>query len=227
MTMNTPGRARPRPEAPPRRRDRHPRDDTSGAVAVDPGKESETWRQRVRLPLRATGPRRRPGRVVRARAAPRSPSASASRPRAVCRAPRPRRGSRRVGPNKFTETAVEPRWRAFVRQYRDPMQIVLLVAGHRQHLSAEGARHRPRPALPDAVQRRARPAPGGQGGRRGRRAAEDDDHQGARAPRRRARADPGRAARPRRHRRRSRPATSCPPTGGCCRRRRSRSPSRR
>ena len=33
------------------------------------------------------------------------------------------------GPNKFTETAVEPRWRAFVRQYRDPMQIVLLIAG--------------------------------------------------------------------------------------------------
>jgi Ca2+-transporting ATPase len=33
------------------------------------------------------------------------------------------------GPNKFTEAAVEPRWRAFVRQYRDPMQIVLLVAG--------------------------------------------------------------------------------------------------
>ena len=32
------------------------------------------------------------------------------------------------GPNKFAETAVEPRWRAFVRQYRDPMQIVLLVA---------------------------------------------------------------------------------------------------
>jgi len=33
------------------------------------------------------------------------------------------------GPNKFAEAAVEPRWRAFVRQYRDPMQIVLLVAG--------------------------------------------------------------------------------------------------
>ena len=33
------------------------------------------------------------------------------------------------GPNKFTAAAVEPRWRAFVRQYRDPMQIVLLVAG--------------------------------------------------------------------------------------------------
>jgi Ca2+-transporting ATPase len=34
-----------------------------------------------------------------------------------------------VGPNKFAEVEVEPRWRAFVRQYRDPMQIVLLVAG--------------------------------------------------------------------------------------------------
>ena len=43
--------------------------------------------------------------------------------------PRPHRGSRAVGPNKFAEAAVEPRWRAFVRQYRDPMQIVLLVAG--------------------------------------------------------------------------------------------------
>src|SRR5689334_11013186 len=34
-----------------------------------------------------------------------------------------------VGPNKFAEAVVEPRWHAFVRQYRDPMQIVLLVAG--------------------------------------------------------------------------------------------------
>ena len=34
-----------------------------------------------------------------------------------------------IGPNKFTEAEIEPRWRAFVRQYRDPMQIVLLVAG--------------------------------------------------------------------------------------------------
>ena len=33
------------------------------------------------------------------------------------------------GPNRFTVTAVEPRWRAFVRQYRDGMQIVLLIAG--------------------------------------------------------------------------------------------------
>ncbi len=34
-----------------------------------------------------------------------------------------------VGPNKFSVAEVEPRWRAFVRQYRDPMQIVLFVAG--------------------------------------------------------------------------------------------------
>jgi Ca2+-transporting ATPase len=33
------------------------------------------------------------------------------------------------GPNKFREAEKEPRWRAFVRQYADPMQIVLLAAG--------------------------------------------------------------------------------------------------
>ena len=33
------------------------------------------------------------------------------------------------GPNAFVAAEIEPRWRAFVRQYRDPMQIVLLVAG--------------------------------------------------------------------------------------------------
>jgi Ca2+-transporting ATPase len=35
----------------------------------------------------------------------------------------------KFGPNKFAEAAKEPRWRAFLRQYKDPMQIVLLVAG--------------------------------------------------------------------------------------------------
>ena len=33
------------------------------------------------------------------------------------------------GPNKFAEAKAEPRWHAFVRQYRDPMQLVLLAAG--------------------------------------------------------------------------------------------------
>ncbi len=35
----------------------------------------------------------------------------------------------RYGPNKFAEAAKEPRWQAFARQYKDPMQIVLLAAG--------------------------------------------------------------------------------------------------
>lgn len=33
------------------------------------------------------------------------------------------------GPNRLAAGAKEPRWRAFLRQYADPMQIVLLVAG--------------------------------------------------------------------------------------------------
>ncbi len=33
------------------------------------------------------------------------------------------------GPNRFAEAAKEPRWQAFARQYKDPMQIVLLAAG--------------------------------------------------------------------------------------------------
>ena len=35
----------------------------------------------------------------------------------------------KYGPNKFAEPPKEPRWQAFLRQYRDPMQIVLLAAG--------------------------------------------------------------------------------------------------
>src|SRR5207248_1951951 len=40
-------------------------------------------------------------------------------------------GSRadRFGPNTLAAGRAEPRWRAFIRQYSDPMQIVLLVAG--------------------------------------------------------------------------------------------------
>ena len=34
----------------------------------------------------------------------------------------------KFGPNKFAEAPKEPRWRAFLRQYADPMQIVLLAA---------------------------------------------------------------------------------------------------
>src|SRR3954451_17254352 len=35
----------------------------------------------------------------------------------------------RHGPNRFAEAKAEPRWHAFLRQYEDPMQIVLLGAG--------------------------------------------------------------------------------------------------
>ncbi|GIE91219.1 cation-translocating P-type ATPase [Actinoplanes regularis] len=35
----------------------------------------------------------------------------------------------KYGPNRFAQAKREPWWRAFVRQYADPMQIVLLVAG--------------------------------------------------------------------------------------------------
>src|SRR6516225_4357270 len=35
----------------------------------------------------------------------------------------------RFGPNKFDAGKSEPRWRAFLRQFADLMQIVLLVAG--------------------------------------------------------------------------------------------------
>ncbi len=35
----------------------------------------------------------------------------------------------KVGPNRFTEQKTESRWHAFLRQYADVMQIVLLIAG--------------------------------------------------------------------------------------------------
>src|SRR5690242_8990320 len=35
----------------------------------------------------------------------------------------------KYGRNKFADAPKEPRWKSFLRQYADPMQIVLLVAG--------------------------------------------------------------------------------------------------
>ena len=35
----------------------------------------------------------------------------------------------KFGPNKLAEKPREPRWKAFLRQYRDLMQIILLVTG--------------------------------------------------------------------------------------------------
>ena len=50
------------------------------------------------------------------------PAAGLSTPEAVARL-------ERHGPNRFAVGEAEPRWRAFVRQYHDAMQIVLFVAG--------------------------------------------------------------------------------------------------
>ena len=50
----------------------------------------------------------------------------------------------KFGPNKFAEAAKEPRWQAFLRQYRDPMQIVLLGRGRRQPVPARPVRDRRR-----------------------------------------------------------------------------------
>ena len=49
-------------------------------------------------------------------------------PRAAFGAARPRRGCAQYGPNKFAEAAVGAALAGLLRQYRDPMQIVLLVA---------------------------------------------------------------------------------------------------
>jgi Ca2+-transporting ATPase len=37
--------------------------------------------------------------------------------------------AQRFGPNELAAGPAEPRWHAFIRQYRDPMQMVLLAAG--------------------------------------------------------------------------------------------------
>ena len=131
-----------------------------------------------------------------------------------------------VGPNKFAVAAVEPRWRAFVRQYRDPMQIVLLVAGIGSlyplkelgtglvllfltlfnavlGLRQEGKAAEAVAALQKMMIIKAR--------------VRRDGELSRSRPRSSYRATSCR----------SRPVTSCRPTGACCRRRRSRSRSRR
>src|SRR4029450_2379370 len=39
------------------------------------------------------------------------------------------KGRSQYGPKKFAGAKKGPRWQAFLRQYRDPMQVVLLIAG--------------------------------------------------------------------------------------------------
>ena len=106
----------------------------------------------------------------------------------------------KFGPNAFAQAKKEPGWRAFLRQFRDPMQIVLLVAARSAASpSSSGARRIVLFGLA-LLQRRDGAEPGGQGRGERRRAAEDADRQDARASWRRAAPDPSRAGRPRRHR---------------------------
>ena len=82
----------------------------------------------------------------------------------------------RYGPNKLAEEAKEPGWRAFLRQYRDLMQLVLVGAAivsivALQDFSTGLGGHRP-----DGRQRLDGIAPGGQGRRERRRPAADADH---------------------------------------------------
>ena len=65
---------------------------------------------------------------------------------------------RTYGPNRFAEAEQEPRWRAFLRQYADPMQIVLLVAGLGSLYPLKEYGTGLVLLAPHPVQRRARPA---------------------------------------------------------------------
>lgn len=105
----------------------------------------------------------------------------------------------RFGPNKFDAGTAEPRWRAFIRQYADLMQIVLLAAGLVSLVLQEWETGIVLILL-TLFQRRPRPAAGGEGRHGRRRPTEDDDHQSQGEAGPPATGDPGRAARFRRPR---------------------------
>ena len=135
------------------------------------------------------------------------------------------------GPNRLAAGKKEPGWQAFLRQYQDFMQIVLLVAAVDQPDRHRGDRHHGRAGRADGLQRRDRPAPGGQGRgeRQGARPDDEDDRPGAprrpggRDRRRGAGARRRRAGRGRQPRPRRRPGLSWPRRW---RSRRPRSPAR-
>src|SRR5271166_3832704 len=70
----------------------------------------------------------RRGGVAYARRRP-GPSLRRGRRAARSQLGRGGRAAQRSGPNKLAAGKAEPRWHAFARQYRDPMQIELLAAG--------------------------------------------------------------------------------------------------
>ena len=90
----------------------------------------------------------------------------------------------KYGPNRFAEAKIEPRWHAFVRQYPDPMQIVLLVAGVISIYPVKQLGTGLVILALTVLNAVLGLQPGRQGRRRRRRAREDDDRQGAGAARR-------------------------------------------
>ncbi len=67
------------------------------------------------------------------------------------------------GPNKLAGAKKESGFQAFLRQYQDFMQIILLGAAIVNALVTDDAGHDGPAGGPDRLQRRDRPAPGGQG----------------------------------------------------------------
>ena len=88
------------------------------------------------------------------------------------------------GPNKLAEEAKEPGWRAFLRQYRDLMQLVLLGAAIVSIVALQDVSTGLVVIGLDGRQRLDGLAPGGQGRRERRRPAADVDHDGERSTRR-------------------------------------------
>ncbi len=95
------------------------------------------------------------------------------------------------GPNKLAEEAKEPAWRAFLRQYRDLMQLVLLGAAIVSIVALQDFSTGLVVIGLTVRQRVDGIASGGQGRRERRRPAADVDHDGRCPPRRATGRDTG------------------------------------
>jgi polyphosphate kinase 2 len=104
------------------------------------------------------------------------------------------------GPNVLAAKKKEPGWQAFLRQYKDFMQIILLGAAVLNYIHRQGCAHDDRAVAPDGLQRRDGLAPGIQGRSQPGRAREDDEEHRPRAARRPGDRDRGRTTGAGRHR---------------------------
>ena len=86
------------------------------------------------------------------------------------------------GPNKLAEAEKEPGWHAFLRQYRDLMQYVLLGAAIVSIVALQEFSTGLAILGLTVLNAVLGPEPGGQGRRKRRRAPEDAPDQGARPP---------------------------------------------